>query len=159
MKRILLNTLLALMTVPPAMFFGAIAQCILFGGYNISEAANNIGHPFQVEATAFTDKHLCDGTRPQENFTLAGKQEWLGMTAMLWTIGEYGEPDEFLGYYEFHDVGYGQPAGYGSSKLLKGRSLGTIETGECIDIWMPTEADCEKWGRRRLIIQIFDAKG
>lgn len=123
------------------------------------EAETNIYKQFEIESTAFCDRELCDGTRPLENFTLAGKRKWLGMTAMLWTMGDDGEPDEFLGYYEFHDVGYGKPTGHGSSRLLKGMSLGTIETGECIDIWMPTEEDCEKWGRRRLIIQIFDAKG
>lgn len=141
-----------------------IIAAVLFLVYSkmnvdVAEGAKNIRKQFVVEATAFNDSHLCDGTKPKKNCTLAGKREWLGMTAMLWTVGEGGVPDEFLGYYEFHDVGYGQSTGYGSSKLIKGKSLGTIETGECIDIWMPTEADCEKWGRRKLVIQILNAKG
>lgn len=159
MKRIILNSAIAILFVPFALLIGAILQCVIFGGQDISEAAIDIRKPFEVESTAFHDKRLCDGTEPREGFTLAGKREWLGKTAMLWTVNEEGKTDKFLGYYEFHDVGYGQSTGYGSSKLIRCRSLGTIEAGECIDIWMPTEADCEKWGRRKLIIQIFDAKG
>jgi len=156
MKRIKVWISIAAVAIIVGVVFILYATC---GRKEEVDAKINIHKQFEVDSTAFHDKHLCDGTTPRENFTLAGKQEWIGMTAMLWTVGEDGAPDEFLGYYEFHDVGYGQSTGYGSSKFIKGKSLGTIETGECIDIWMPTEADCEKWGRRRLIIQIFDAKG
>ena len=141
-----------------------IIAAVLFLVYSkmnvdVAEGAKNIRKQFVVEATAFNDSHLCDGTKPKKNCTLAGKREWLGQTAMLWLANDDGTPGEFMGYYEFHDVGYGKSVGYGRSRLIKGRSLGSIETGKCIDIWMKTNLECRKWGRRKLVIQILDAKG
>lgn len=111
-----------------------------------------------VDSTAYYDKygygHGADGRALVEGLTLAGKREWLGMSCAL-----YDENMQFLGYYEFRDVGYGQSTGYGSSKLLKGRSIGTIEAGQCVDIYFDTYESCVQWGRRNVYIKLIEAVG
>lgn len=96
----------------------------------------------QIESTAFCDQVLCDGTNPHYG-VLAGKREWLGKSVELYDM-DYN----YMGCFTFHDVGYGRSVGYGSSKLLKGKCLGNIETGDCIDIWLPTESKCNAYGRQ-----------
>lgn len=96
----------------------------------------------QINSTAFCDDILADNTYPHYG-VLAGKREWLGKSVELYDL-EYN----YIGYFTFHDVGYGRPTGYGDSELLDDRSLGDIETGEVIDIWLPSEYECEKYGRK-----------
>ena len=111
-----------------------------------------------VESTAYYDKynhgHGATGEKLIEGLTLAGKKEWLGMSAALYDMNM-----NYLGTYQFSDVGYGQSSGYGSSKLLKGRSIGTIENGTCIDIYFDTYADCMAWGRKNVYMKLIEAKG
>ena len=96
----------------------------------------------QINSTAFCDSVLADGTDPHYG-VLAGKREWLGKSVELYDL-EYN----YIGYFTFHDIGYGRPTGYGESELLDGRSLGDIETGEVIDIWLSSEYECERYGRK-----------
>ena len=71
--------------------------------------------------------------------------EWRGRKAELYDL-EYN----YLGEYVFNDVGYGKPTGIGKSRLLKGKSIGDIEAGKCIDIYMNTYNECMNYGRRNL---------
>ena len=100
-----------------------------------------------VDSTAYynsNNSYCADGTWPVPG-VLAGKREWLGRSVKL-----YDKNKKYMGTYTFHDVGYGQSTGYGKSRLLKGKTLGTIETGECIDIFFNTYNECINYGRRRV---------
>lgn len=103
-----------------------------------------------VGSTAFCDGRTADGTSPYYG-TLAGKREWLGRSVEL-----YDSDYNYMGSFTFHDVGYGRSTGYGESKLISGRSLGDIEAGETIDIWFPTESECERYGRRDIYMVWID---
>ena len=101
-----------------------------------------------VEATAYYNKHnrLCaDGSEPKADYTLAGKREWLGKVVEL-----YDEDYNYLGTYTFTDVGYGKATGVGESTLKKGKTLGDIECGNTIDIYMDTYSECVSWGRQEI---------
>ena len=111
-----------------------------------------------VDSTAYYDSHGygygATGQPLVEGLTLAGRKEWIGKSAML-----YDTNMNLIGIYEFRDTGYGQSTGYGSSKLLRGRSVGTIENGTCIDIYFDNYADCVKWGRRKVYMKLIEAVG
>ena len=96
----------------------------------------------QVEATAYCDVGItADGSLTRDGI-IAGKREWLGKVAVIYEIRDDGMP-EYLGTFEFRDTG-------GDRRIKDGR---------CIDIWMPTQEECFQWGRRNVLIQIFDGKG
>ena len=111
-----------------------------------------------IDSTAYQDIHHygygATGRALVEGLTLAGPVKWLGKSAAL-----YDMDMNYLGTYEFTDTGYGQSTGKGSSKLLKGKSIGTIENGTCIDIYFDTYADCVSWGRRKVYIKLIKAEG
>ena len=114
-----------------------------------SEAPQNEPEFIEVDSTAYYNKynHKCaDGTNPYYG-VLAGKIEWLGKEVEL-----YNSNKEYIGDFTFHDTGYGQSTGYGNSKILEGKCLGTIETGECIDIFMSTYEQCINYGRKKVYI-------
>lgn len=107
----------------------------------------------EVESTAYYNKYnrkCADGTTHYYG-VLAGKIEWLGKEVEL-----YNSNKEYIGDFTFHDTGYGQSTGYGNSKVLEGKSLGTIETGQCIDIFMSTYEQCIDYGRRKVYIVFKD---
>jgi 3D (Asp-Asp-Asp) domain-containing protein len=111
-----------------------------------------------VDSTAYYNKYdrLCtDGTIPEYG-TLAGKIEWLGKQVKLYRVSSDGSVGEYIGLFTFHDLGYGQSTGTGSSYVLPGLYLGTIETGECIDIFMSQESDCWKYGRKKVYMQFLN---
>lgn len=112
----------------------------------------------QIEATAYYDSYGhgygADGRTLVEDLTIAGRPQDLGKTALL-----YDEDYRLIGIYEFRDTGYGQSTGRGKSQILKGKSVGTIESGECVDIYMSTKAKCTAWGRRKVYIQYVNAVG
>lgn len=135
------------------IMFGLILMCI-----NVEAKESNQPILKQVEVTAYYDSKRVNMTatgRPLvENLTMAGRIEDLGKTALL-----YDDSFHLIGIYEFTDVGYGQPTGNGVSVVRKGMSKGTIETGQCVDVYMKTKSDCIKWGRRTCYIQIVKAVG
>lgn len=112
----------------------------------------------KIEATAYYDSYGhgygADGRQLIENLTIAGRVEDLGKTALL-----YDEDMRLIGIYEFRDTGYGQSTGRGKSQVCKGQPVGTIESGQCVDIYMPTKAKCTAWGRRKVYIQYVNAVG
>ena len=111
-----------------------------------------------VDSTAYYDKyhygHGADGRPLIEGLTLAGKREWLGMSAML-----YDSDMNLLGIYEFRDTGYGQSTGQGNSTILKDKSIGTIENGTCIDVYFDTYEKCVEWGRRKVYMKLIESEG
>lgn len=111
-----------------------------------------------VDSTAYYDAygygHGADGRPLVEGLTIAGKKEWLGKTAILYDM-DY----RMIGIYEFRDTGYGQPTGKGQSQILKGRTIGTIENGTCVDVYFSSYAKCKEWGRRKVYLEVLNGKG
>lgn len=111
-----------------------------------------------IEATAYYDSYHngkgADGRPLVEDLTIAGRPEDLGKTAILYDMNY-----KLIGIYEFRDTGYGQSSGYGKSRVLPGRTIGTIENGSCVDVYFSSYMKCLQWGRRKVYIQIIDAKG
>jgi 3D (Asp-Asp-Asp) domain-containing protein len=121
------------------------------------EKSEQIEEYILVESTAYCNNYnsVCaDGTIPFYG-VVAGKIEWLGKVISIYECNEDESVGEFIGYFCFHDTGYGQDTGYGESRVLEGRNLGTIETGECIDIFMDEEQDCINYGRRKVYIKFI----
>ena len=112
----------------------------------------------KMEATAYYDSYGhgygADGTKLIEGVTLAARPCDLGKTFIV-----YDEDYFLIGISECRDTGYGQSTHYGQSRVLPGRSVGTIEAGECIDIYMTTYAKCKAFGRQTVYVQIIDAEG
>lgn len=115
--------------------------------------------PFiMLSSTAYWDEYnrrSASGRQLVQGHSLAGKVEWLGRICELYTYSEDG-PGEYLGVYRFDDTGYGAESGKGSSKILNGKTIGTIENGTCIDIYMNTESECINYGRRNVYIKFID---
>lgn len=102
-----------------------------------------LGEEMIIEATAYClSGNTASGT-PTRVGICAGKKEWLGLTAVVWTLDENGEYDEFLGFLEVKDTG-------GHEK---------IKNGECIDIYMPTYDECIEFGRKKVSVTLYDARG
>lgn len=110
------------------------------------------GDLIEIEATAYHDSRTADGTKPYYG-VLAGKREWLGKKCRL-----YNSEKELIGEFEFHDVGYGRPTGEGktSFKSQAGKSIGSIEAGKSIDIYMDSNSEARNWGRRMIYIEWID---
>lgn len=110
-----------------------------------AEEKNVFYEPTKVRCTCYIDEgYTCSGayTRPG---IIAAKKEWIGCVAELNAINEDGSVGEFIGFYEILDTGYGRETCVGESKILKGKTLGTIETGETVDVWQPTMHAAEEW--------------
>lgn len=111
-----------------------------------------------VDATAYYDAYgfgCGSGGRPLvEGLSVAGRVEWLDKDVDIYAVGYEDSVGELIGHYRFTDTGYGQASGIGESKILRGRTLGTIEIGQCIDIFFSSRQKCAEWGRRRVFIVI-----
>lgn len=110
-----------------------------------SREANPFVEPVKVRATCYCDSGQTASGRPVREGIIASKPEYMGYVACINAVNEDGSVGEFIGFYEVLDTGYGKDTGEGESKILKGRTLGTIETGETIDIYMPTMHQVEEW--------------
>ena len=120
----------------------------------MSETAPSI----KISATCYYneyDRPAASGRELVMGKSLAGMVEWLGRQVRLYRVNEDGSKGEFLGVYTFDDTGYGQETGQGQSKILEGKSIGTIENGTCIDVYMNTYADCCTWGRQDVYIEFI----
>lgn len=112
-----------------------------------------------VSSTAYYDKYNCKkvhGYTLTPNYTLAGMIEWRHKKVELYECNEDGTVGKLMGTYQFQDVGYGQSSGYGKSQLLKGKTIGTIENGSCIDIFKSSYSDCVAYGRKNVYIKWLD---
>lgn len=120
----------------------------------IPEPEPNPYEPFIVECSAYCYNGRCtaSGKPTIEGVTIAGKREWLGRTAVLYEINDDGGIGEFIGYREFTDTGYGK-----DSTLYPG--YGTIQTGECVDLYFDGRQTALEWGRRKIYIQVINGCG
>lgn len=88
--------------------------------------------------------------------TLAGKVEWLGKTVELYQCNKDGSIGSMLGTYTFDDTGYGKETGVGSSAILEGKSVGTIENGSHVDVYFETYEECMQYGSRNVYIRFVN---
>lgn len=101
--------------------------------------------PTKIRCTCYCDSGVTSSGAETREGIIASKKEWQGYCACLYSIAEDGSIGEFIGFYEILDTGYGRETGIGESKIFKGRTLGTIESGETIDVYMPTLHQAEEW--------------
>jgi len=98
-----------------------------------------------VRCTCYIDHGTTASGQQTRPGIMAAKREWIGCVACVNAVNPDGSIGEFIGYYEILDTGYGIETGYGESKIKKGRTLGSIESGQSVDIWMPTMHQAEEW--------------
>jgi uncharacterized protein YraI len=125
-------------------------------GYMCSEYLTDTLNLIKVSSTAYWneyDRKSASGRDLVASHSLAGKVEWLGKTADIYSCKSDGSVGSYLGRYRFDDTGYGSDTGVGSSSILEGRTIGTIENGTCIDVYFDTYEECANYGRRNLYIK------
>lgn len=115
-----------------------------------------------INVTAYYSENPtgCRGDRMREGIA-AGRQEWYGKAIVLYT-DEDGKPGELIGVFEILDTGYGKDTGKGESRIKKGRHLGTIETGQTIDIYRDNYDRCKEimiLTNGKAFYQLIDAEG
>ena len=133
-----------------------VAICVLFA--TPVEAQEKQPELKLVDATAYYDyRHVgisYDGRKLVPGLTIAGRKEDIGKTALIYSL------DHRLQYIlEYRDIGYGRESGKGKSKILPGKTIGTIENGSCVDIYFGSLLECRAFGRQKVYLQIVDAKG
>lgn len=101
--------------------------------------------PVKVRCTCYLDEGVTASGAYTRPMIMAAQPKYIGYTACVNAINEDGSIGEFIGYYEILDTGYGRETGWGESKIKKGKTVGTIEAGETVDIWMPTMHQAEEW--------------
>lgn len=112
-----------------------------------------------VSSTAYYDEYNRNSASMRElveGKSIAGKVAWLNRSVNIYTCNSDGTVGEFIGTYKFDDTGYGAESGVGESKILDGKTIGTIENGTCIDFYFNTESKCVEYGRRSVYIQFID---
>ena len=88
-----------------------------------------IATAYCIDGTTATGTH----TRPG---VCASKREWFGKTAKVYK-NDHGKVGELIGTYTVEDTG-GRP----------------IRNGSVIDIWLPTEDECDQFGRKTVYVVI-----
>lgn len=122
------------------------------------EAAWPTGSKYEPErkyATAYVNPNgnlTASGKPTVEGITIAGRPEDLGKVAAVYFLDEDGGIGEFVGYYTFQDTGYGK-----ASKKYSGK--GTIQTGECVDIYFDDYDTAIQWGEKQVWVQIIPGEG
>ena len=106
---------------------------------------NAFVQPVKVRCTCYVDDGVTASGQYVRPGIIASKRDYMGYVACINAVNEDGSVGEFIGFYEILDTGYGRETGIGESKILKGRTLGTIETFETIDIYQPTLHQAEEW--------------
>lgn len=83
--------------------------------------------PKLVEMTyySYTGSTCANGKHPRYG-VVAYSPEYIGYTAIIYSVSENGTIGEKIGYFEIYDTGYGR-------KESNGR--GTIQNGNCIDVF------------------------
>ena len=110
-----------------------------------AQKADPFNEPVKVRCTVYLDSGTTASGQTTRPGIMASKPEWIGCVACVNAVNEDGSIGEFIGLYEILDTGYGAETGEGESQILKGRTLGTIETGDTVDIWMPTSHQADEW--------------
>ena len=122
---------------------------------------------FLCNTTAYIHGEVCcRGAKAREGI-VAAAPEWYGMSALIYEAvevdGQY-EMGELLGIFEILDTGYGKSTGDGIPSKVRAdkKSRGTIETGQCIDVYKSSYKRAKEWMKTtggRCYVQIIDAKG
>lgn len=115
---------------------------------DIEHTAEYFEKPQIVRCTGYCDYGYTKSGQYVRNGIVAGRKEWLGMTAYIWAVDEDGTIGDFLGIYEFLDTGYG--------------INGSLKKGTSIDMWHPSEDAVWDWIGEYgdyVYLQIIDAKG
>ena len=127
-----------------------------------AEEKNEFYEPVKLRCTCYIDQGVTASGKMTRPNIMAGKTEWIGCVACVNAVAEDGSVGEFIGFYEILDTGYGIETGVGQSKIFKDRTLGTIETGETVDIWQKDMESARAWIDRYsdyVYIKIIDGKG
>lgn len=110
--------------------------------------------PFQMHTTAYYQGEItCTGAKVRYGIC-AVKKEWVGKTAILYTVSEDGSLGDQLGIWECIDTGFGGDA--------DGNGIGSIQEGKVIDIYFPTLNECKDWMKKtngKVYVQLMDAVG
>lgn len=114
-----------------------------------TEVQQYVTEPYLIECTAYIPSgNPCrDGTYPVEGITLAGRESWLGRHCNLYYCND-GEIGEIIGTFTFHDTGFGHDP--------DGDGIGSIETGERIDLFMESYKRAMDWGIKYVYIEFLD---
>ena len=118
--------------------------------------------PTKIRCTCYIDDGLTASGCVTRYGIMAARPDLIGKTACVNAVNEDGSIGEFIGYFEILDTGYGRETGEGKSKILKGKTLGTIEAGLTVDIFMPTMHQAEEWidtWGDYVFITLVDAEG
>lgn len=123
----------------------AVTMCLIIAIVMIAtgERRNEVkaleGDPFnepvKIRCTGYLDSGTTYSGVETRRGIVAGKKEWQGCVAALYEVNEDGSLGDFIGYFEVLDTGYG----------IKTADGGTIQNGESIDVWQPSEAALKSW--------------
>lgn len=94
--------------------------------------------PLHIEATAYCYGQITATGKPVREGYCAMARDNLGKIAVV-----YSEDMEYIGTYEVEDTGGDQ----------------RIKDGKVIDIYNPSKSWCEKFGRQKVIVYLYDAEG
>lgn len=106
---------------------------VLFAGMVLAAAvamtpirSNAVDPEFRkVRCTCYIEQGVTYSGHDTHKGIIAGRKEDIGKVAALYTIGEDGELGEFIGYFDFYDIGAGADTdgdGKGDS-IIKGKSV------------------------------------
>lgn len=108
---------------------------VLIGSLSITAKASNkddiFNEPVLMRATVYTASEgniTADGSKVREGI-IAGKREWLGYTALIYSVDEDGSIGEFIGYYEVKDTGGHEG----------------LKDGSRIDVYRDSLERCNEW--------------
>lgn len=123
-----------------------LAMLLLFSRTSTVKADQYTGdysELFLIESTAYCYGEITkDGSKVREGI-IAAKEEWLGMTAVVYEVAEDGSVGEVRGIYEIKDTG----------------SDYRLQNGTCIDFYIPDEQEAKEYGRQQVYVQLVEADG
>jgi len=123
-----------------------LAIVLLFLDINAkAEQSDPFNEPVKVRCTCYLDSGTTASGKETRYGIMASKPEWIGCVACVNAVNPDGSVGEFIGYFEILDTGYGAETGVGQSKIFSDRTLGTIETGETVDVYCSTTHQAEEW--------------
>jgi hypothetical protein len=136
------------------LFIALILSLLFYTVSNSKEPADPFIEPKLVEMTyySYTGSTCANGKHPRYG-VVAYSHEYIGYTAIIYSVSENGTIGEKIGYFEIYDTGYGRKESNGK---------GTIQNGNCIDVFHETDSDgkefISKYGNK-CYIQIVKGVG
>ena len=121
---------------------------------NGKEPAKPFIEPKLVEMTyySYTGSACVNGKHPRYG-VVAYSPEYIGYTAIIYSVSENGTIGEKIGYFEIYDTGYGRKQSNGK---------GSIQNGNAIDIFMESDGKGKEFIKEhgnQVFIQILKGKG